>query len=146
MSLLLFLLKVGPPSIGRHELRLRLLEDVGRFAAAVPHTSRARGEGEIDGQDYNFVSRSQFEDYVSSRRFVEHGEFDRQLYGTTLDAIRTVINSGKVGFEKSANVPYLLFHVGSNRRWRRLIAGFNGRFSLPTPRRHNAGSINFFCE
>ncbi len=30
------LILVGPPSIGRHELRLRLLEDVGRFAAAVP--------------------------------------------------------------------------------------------------------------
>ncbi len=41
------------------------------------------------------MARSQFEDYVASRRFVEHGEFDRQLYGTTLDAIRTVINSGK---------------------------------------------------
>ena len=30
------LILVGPPSIGRHELRLRLLEDVNRFAAAVP--------------------------------------------------------------------------------------------------------------
>ncbi len=30
------LILVGPPNIGRHELRLRLLEDVGRFAAAVP--------------------------------------------------------------------------------------------------------------
>ncbi len=66
-----------------------------------PDTTRPRGDGEIDGQDYNFVSRSQFEEYVSSRRFVEHGEFDRQLYGTTLDAIRTVINSGKVGGSSS---------------------------------------------
>lgn len=30
------LILVGPPSIGRHELRLRLLEDIVRFAAAVP--------------------------------------------------------------------------------------------------------------
>ena len=30
------LILVGPPSIGRHELRLRLLEDTSRFAAAVP--------------------------------------------------------------------------------------------------------------
>lgn len=33
------LILVGPPSIGRHELRLRLLEDKNRFAAAVPRKS-----------------------------------------------------------------------------------------------------------
>lgn len=59
-------------------------------------TSRTKGEGEIDGQDYNFVSRCQFEEYVGSKRFVEHGEFDKQYYGTSLDAVRTVINSGKI--------------------------------------------------
>ena len=62
----------------------------------IADTSRARGEGEIDGADYHFVGRSQFEEYVSSRRFVEHGEFDRAYYGTSLDAVRTVINSGKI--------------------------------------------------
>jgi len=116
------LILVGPPSIGRHELRLRLLEDTSRFAAAVPHTSRAKGETEIDGQDYNFVTRAQFEEMASSglaggvagvsggnnmnvnnansnscnSRFVEHGEYDKQYYGTSLDAVRTVINSGKI--------------------------------------------------
>jgi len=91
------LILVGPPSIGRHELRLRLLEDTSRFNAAVPHTSRPKSsESEIDGQDYNFVSRAQFEEYVSNKRFVEHGEYDKQYYGTSLDAVRTVINSGKI--------------------------------------------------
>ena len=33
---------------------------------------------------------------MSARRFVEHGEFERQYYGTSLDAVRTVINSGKI--------------------------------------------------
>ena len=61
-----------------------------------PDTTRTKGDGEIDGQDYNFVSRSQFEEYVGNKRFVEHGEFDRQYYGTSLDAVRTVINSGKI--------------------------------------------------
>jgi len=90
------LILVGPPSIGRHELRLRLLEDTSRFAAAVPHTSRMKGEGEIDGQDYHFVNRPQFEEYISAKRFIEHGEYDKQYYGTSLDAVRTVINSGKI--------------------------------------------------
>ena len=55
-----------------------------------------KGEGEIDGQDYHFVIRSQFEEYVGAKRFVEHGEYDKQYYGTSLDAVRTVINSGKI--------------------------------------------------
>ena len=42
------------------------------------------------------MSRAQFEEYVSSKRFVEHGEYDKQYYGTSLDAVRTVINSGKI--------------------------------------------------
>ena len=59
-------------------------------------TSRLKGEGEIDGQDYHFVARIQFEEYISAKRFVEHGEYDKQYYGTSLDAVRTVINSGKI--------------------------------------------------
>jgi guanylate kinase len=42
------------------------------------------------------VTRCQFEEYIGTKRFVEHGEYDKQYYGTSLDAVRTVINSGKV--------------------------------------------------
>lgn len=35
--------------------------DTERFAAAIPHTSRLRRDGEIDGIDYHFISRTQFE-------------------------------------------------------------------------------------
>ena len=55
-----------------------------------------KGEGEIDGADYHFVNRPQFEEYISAKRFIEHGEYDKQYYGTSLDAVRTVINSGKI--------------------------------------------------
>ncbi|KAK7601156.1 hypothetical protein V9T40_008597 [Parthenolecanium corni] len=87
---------IGPPNIGRHELRQRLMEDSDRFAAAVPHTSRARKEGEIDGQDYHFITRSQFEADILGRKFVEHGEYEKAYYGTSLEAIRAVVNSGKI--------------------------------------------------
>lgn len=87
---------IGPPNIGRHELRQRLMEDSERFAAAIPHTSRARKEGEVDGQDYHFITRAQFEADILSRKFVEHGEYERAYYGTSLDAIRSVVNAGKI--------------------------------------------------
>lgn len=87
---------VGPSNIGRHELRQKLMEDTERFAAAVPHTSRPRKDSEIDGVDYHFISRPQFEADILAGKFVEHGEYERNYYGTSLDAIRSVVNSGKV--------------------------------------------------
>nr|BBD75286.1 stardust2 protein [Parasteatoda tepidariorum] len=87
---------IGPPNIGRHELRQRLMEDTERFAAAVPHTSRTRRESEMDGADYHFISRSQFEADIASGKFVEHGEYEKNYYGTSLDAIRAVVNSSKI--------------------------------------------------
>ena len=34
-------------------------------------------------------------------RFLEHGEYDKQMYGTTTQAIKQILNSGKVHLEKS---------------------------------------------
>ncbi|XP_063828936.1 uncharacterized protein LOC135078267 [Ostrinia nubilalis] len=87
---------IGPPNIGRHELRQRLMEDGSRFAAAVPHTSRPRKDHEVPGQDYHFISRTQFEADILNRKFVEHGEYEKAYYGTSLEAIREVVNSGKI--------------------------------------------------
>jgi len=87
---------IGPPNIGRHELRQRLMRDAARFAAAIPHTSRTRRDDELDGQDYHFISRLQFEGDILSRRFVEHGEYEKAYYGTSLEAIRAVVNQEKI--------------------------------------------------
>ena len=87
---------IGPPNIGRHELRQRLMGDQGRFSAAIPHTSRPRRDDEHDGADYHFISRVQFEQHILARKFVEHGEYEKAYYGTSLDAIRSVVNSEKI--------------------------------------------------
>jgi Guanylate kinase len=72
---------IGPPNIGRHELRQRLMEDSDRFAAAIPHTSRPMKDGEVDGQDYHFITRAQFELDILARKFIEHGEYEKSYYG-----------------------------------------------------------------
>ncbi|XP_040568313.1 protein PALS1 [Lepeophtheirus salmonis] len=87
---------VGPPNIGRHELRKKLMQDSSRFAAARPHTSRPRGPDEEDSKEFHFISRLQFEKDILARKFVEHGEYDKSYYGTSFEAIRSVISSGKI--------------------------------------------------
>lgn len=44
-------------------------------------TSRPRRDGEVPGQDYHFISRVQFEADILSRKFVEHGEYEKAYYG-----------------------------------------------------------------
>lgn len=59
-------------------------------------TSRPRKDYEVNGQDYHFISRQKFETDILCRKFVEHGEYEKALYGTSLEAIRTVVKSGKI--------------------------------------------------
>ncbi|XP_067941290.1 protein PALS1-like [Watersipora subatra] len=88
---------IGPPDVGRKELRQRLLEtDSERFAAAIPHTSRMRREDEEDGKDYYFTAKHLFEADIRANKFVEHGHFQKDFYGTSLESIRQVVNSGKI--------------------------------------------------
>ena len=59
-------------------------------------TSRPRRTDEKDGEDYHFISRPQFEQDILARRFVEHGEYEKSYYGTSLEAIRSVVYSEKI--------------------------------------------------
>ena len=59
-------------------------------------TSRLRREDEEDGKDYFFTARHLFEADIRANKFVEHGHYQKDYYGTSLESIRTVVNSGKI--------------------------------------------------
>ena len=50
----------------------------------------------MNGKDYHFVDRAVFEHDIAEHKFVEFGEYEKNLYGTSLEAIREVVNSGKI--------------------------------------------------
>ena len=50
----------------------------------------------MDGKEYRFITRHHFKEFVSTGKFVEHGEYEGHFYGTSLDSIKQVIDSGKV--------------------------------------------------
>uniref|UniRef100_A0A674NHC2 Discs large MAGUK scaffold protein 3 n=1 Tax=Takifugu rubripes TaxID=31033 RepID=A0A674NHC2_TAKRU len=67
-----------------------------KFGSCVPHTTRSRRENEIDGQDYHFVgSREQMEKDIQDNKFIEAGQFNENLYGTSVLSVRTVAERGK---------------------------------------------------
>ena len=59
-------------------------------------TSRPKKDDELDGRDYHFVPRVVFEADIAAQKFVEYGEFEKNLYGTSVEAIRSVVNFGKI--------------------------------------------------
>ncbi|RNA09516.1 MAGUK p55 subfamily member 5-like isoform X3 [Brachionus plicatilis] len=88
---------IGPHSIGRHELRKRLMQTYpSMFEVAVPHTTRPPRKEEINGKDYHFLPKHIFEVDIKQARFIEHGEFEKNLYGTSYESIRKVIQNDKV--------------------------------------------------
>ncbi len=88
---------IGPHSIGRHELRKRLMQsNPFLFEVAVPHTTRQARRDEIDGKDYHFLPRHIFEADIKQARFIEHGEYEKNLYGTSYEAIKKVIDNSRI--------------------------------------------------
>lgn len=96
-------------------------------------TSRPKRADEIDGQDYHFISRPQFEQDILHRKFVEHGEYEKSYYGTSLQAIRSVVHSEKICvlnlhpkslkiLKKSDLMPFVVFVAPPSleklRRWK----------------------------
>uniref|UniRef100_A0A8C5SQA7 Discs large MAGUK scaffold protein 3 n=1 Tax=Laticauda laticaudata TaxID=8630 RepID=A0A8C5SQA7_LATLA len=67
-----------------------------KFGSCVPHTTRPRRENEVDGQDYHFVaSREQMEKDIQDSKFIEAGQFNDNLYGTSVQSVRAVAERGK---------------------------------------------------
>ena len=67
-----------------------------RFGSCVPHTTRARRDREVDGIDYHFVaSREQMERDIQNHLFIEAGQYNDNLYGTSVASVKEVAENGK---------------------------------------------------
>ncbi|XP_055084619.1 discs large homolog 1-like protein isoform X3 [Periophthalmus magnuspinnatus] len=67
-----------------------------KFGSCVPHTTRPKRDYEVDGRDYHFVvSREQMEKDIQEHRFIEAGQYNNHLYGTSVQSVRQVADKGK---------------------------------------------------
>ncbi|KAI2583308.1 membrane palmitoylated protein 2 [Homo sapiens] len=91
------LVLIGAQGVGRRSLKNKLIMwDPDRYGTTVPYTSRRPKDSEREGQGYSFVSRGEMEADVRAGRYLEHGEYEGNLYGTRIDSIRGVVAAGKV--------------------------------------------------
>uniref|UniRef100_A0A803JWK3 Uncharacterized protein n=1 Tax=Xenopus tropicalis TaxID=8364 RepID=A0A803JWK3_XENTR len=73
-----------------------LSEFPDKFGSCVPHTTRPKRDYEVDGRDYHFVSsREKMEKDIQSHKFIEAGQYNGHLYGTSVQSVREVAEQGK---------------------------------------------------
>jgi len=93
----LLLILSSPSGAGKTTLARRLIESFPDLRFSISHTTRKPRNYEVDGRDYHFVERTEFDRLVADHRFVEWAEVHGNHYGTCMSEIETARASGCTG-------------------------------------------------
>ena len=85
----------GPSGVGKTTVAHRLLEANSNLQRMVTCTTRAPREGEVDGQDYHFVTEDDFLTQIRAGGFLEHAEVYGNRYGTLKSSVQEALAAGR---------------------------------------------------
>ncbi|MGY3777567.1 guanylate kinase [Isobaculum melis] len=86
----------GPSGVGKGTVRKAIFEDESNdFAYSISMTTRAKREGEVEGKDYFFRSKEEFEALIESGGLLEYAEYVGNYYGTPLQYVEDTLASGR---------------------------------------------------
>jgi guanylate kinase len=86
----------GPSGVGKGTVRRALFDIKGHnLTYSISMTTRKPREGEVDGEDYYFVSKEEFKQRIEEGKFLEYAEFVGNYYGTPIDKVEESIKAGK---------------------------------------------------
>ena len=87
----------GPSGSGKSTLINQLRAEFPNvYAFSISHTTREPRVGEVNGENYHFVSREQMLMGIANNEFLEYTEFGGNLYGTSKKSIENVLASGRI--------------------------------------------------
>ena len=84
----------APSGAGKTSLVKALLDSSENLRVSVSHTTRPMRPGEVDGVNYNFVTREQFIAMLEEDAFLEHAEVFGNLYGTSQAWVEQTLAEG----------------------------------------------------
>jgi guanylate kinase len=85
----------GPSGVGKTTICRDVAEKTGAFLS-VSMTTRPKAEKEIDGAEYRFVSRDEFQEQIEQGRFLEYAEVFGNLYGTPREPVDKALKEGRI--------------------------------------------------
>ena len=91
------LVLVSPPGVSKQPLIHRLVDsNPDMFGTTIPLTSRPMGDYEIDGESCWFVSQERMLEGLDNNEFLDMGEHDNYLFGTTFESVRNIMAENKL--------------------------------------------------
>ncbi|MBO4678721.1 MAG: guanylate kinase [Lachnospiraceae bacterium] len=91
----LLIVMSGFSGAGKGTLMKRLMSDYDDFAFSVSMTTRAPREGEVNGREYFFVTREEFEKTIAEDGLVEYAQYVGNYYGTPKAYVNEQLKKGK---------------------------------------------------
>ena len=85
----------APSGCGKTSLVRELCQTYSFLEQTVSHTTRTIRSGEVDGQDYHFISKDEFIENKKHNKFIESQNVYDNFYGTTYESINEILASGK---------------------------------------------------
>jgi guanylate kinase len=85
----------GPSGAGKTTIAQTILKETSFFQRIVTYTTRDSREGEMNGIDYNFVSREKFEQLIKNNELLEYANVYGNYYGSLRSDVEKIIASGK---------------------------------------------------
>lgn len=85
----------GPSGSGKTTLAKGIASQSDNIIFVISYTTRVKREGEVDGEDYNFVTIQEFKKMLENDEFAEWAEVFGNYYGTPLDMVNDSLNDGK---------------------------------------------------
>jgi len=89
----------SPSGAGKTTLTKKLQQKFSSFKISVSHTTRKPRLNEIDGIDYNFIDKKSFQEKIDNNFFYEYAKIFDNYYGTSKDAVNTLIKTNDVIFD-----------------------------------------------
>jgi guanylate kinase len=86
----------GPSGVGKGTVRKAIFSRPDTtFEYSISATTRKPREGEVDGVDYFFKTKEEFEQLIREGKLLEYAEYVGNYYGTPLDYVTKTLESGK---------------------------------------------------
>jgi len=86
----------GPSGVGKGTICRELVRRLNDAYLSVSVTTRPRAKNEVDGKDYWFLSREEFERRIDQGAFLEYAEVFGNYYGTPKDKIEQALSQGRI--------------------------------------------------
>lgn len=85
----------GPSGVGKGTVRAAIFENNQyNYTYSISATTRQPRQGEVDGQDYYFVSKEKFEQLIEDNMLLEHAKYVGNYYGTPIQPIEDHLSKG----------------------------------------------------